>query len=169
MKTKLIMTGLCAAALASGCTSMDELPAGTPYKTVQAQYGEPTMTCPLPNGGFRAIWSQQPLGEYAWGTNVDSKGNVDVIVQLLDDKIFNEKLAEGTWDPEKLKCAFGPPATIDDVGLPSVRKHVWSYRDLQYGVWYMMMNVFFDPKTMIMTGHYPTPDPMFDDDDVWVW
>lgn len=152
----------------AGCTSITATAPGTSLSSVQAHFGEPTLTCPLPNGGFRAIWSQQPYGEYAWGTDVSPSGQVGEITQLLDDKVF-AKLDEGTWDAEKVKCMFGPPANIDSVGLPSVRKTFWSYRYMQYGVWYSMMNVGFDPQTMIMTTHFPSPDPMFMYDTVLFW
>ncbi|MCD8504331.1 MAG: hypothetical protein LRY53_07360 [Burkholderiaceae bacterium] len=145
----------------AGCTSMAEIPPGTSMATVQAQYGKPTLTCPLPDGGFRAVWSQQPFGQYAWGTNVSPNGDVDVVVQLLADPVFRQ-LEEGVWGPERVTCEFGPPADIAGVGLPSVRKTVWSYRYKQHGVWNMMMNVFFDPKTMIVVDHYPSPDPMYE-------
>ncbi len=153
----------------SGCANMAQTPAGTPVAVVEREFGQPTITCPLPEGGFRAVWSQQPYGHYAWGTNVDAQGNVGSVVQLLDDKVFNESLSEGVWDTTRVNCMFGPPADIDSVGLPSVRKNVWSYRYRQYGVWYSLMYVFFDPATNLVVNHYPGPDPMFMYDDTWFW
>jgi hypothetical protein len=148
-------------AVLCGCTSMAELPAGTPLASVQAAYGQPTLTCERDDGNRRVIWSQQPLGLYAWGTNVDAQGNVGEIVQLLDDRVFNQ-VSEGQWDAERVTCAFGPPAQIEQVGMPSVRKTVWGYRYMQYGTWHMIMNIFFDPETMLVVDHYPTPDPMYE-------
>ncbi len=159
---------LASALMLAGCANMAETPAGTPLASVQAQFGKPTMTCPLANGGFRAIWSQQPYGEYAWGADVNAQGDVGVITQVLDDPVF-EQLSEGVWDAKRVRCMFGPPAQVDSVGLPSVRKTFWSYRYMQYGVWYSMMNIGFDPQTMIVTTHFPSPDPMFMYDSVLFW
>jgi hypothetical protein len=147
--------------LATGCANFTDTPAGTPIDTVIKQFGEPTLTCGENAGGYRAIWSQQPLGEYAWATQVDAQGNIGKIDQILDDRFFNQ-LSEGRWDLERVQCMFGPPADIADVGLPSVRKTAWSYRYRQFDTWYMMMNVFFDPETMVVVDHYPSPDPMFE-------
>jgi hypothetical protein len=150
----------------SGCANMADTPPGTPLDAVTAQFGAPTMTCSQPDGATRAIWSQQPFGQYAWATNVTPEGNVGSVDQVLADKAF-EQLSEGVWDPQRVQCAFGPPADIDGVGMPSVWKVVWSYRYKQYDVWNSMMYVFFDPQTNIVVDHYPGPDPMFMFDDVW--
>lgn len=145
----------------TGCTTMADIPAGTSLNTVQGKYGQPTLSCINDDGTQRLIWSQQPLGLYAWGTNVDAQGNVGVIHQLLDDRFFNQ-VSEGRWDAERVTCEFGPPAQIESVGLPSVRKTVWGYRYMQYDTWHMIMNIFFDPETMLVVDHYPTPDPMYE-------
>jgi len=106
------------------------------------------------------VWSQQPFGQFAWATEVSEQGNVSTITQILDDQVF-QQLAEGVWTPDRVRCAFGPPAEIRGVGLPSVHKTVWSYRYKQYGAWNMLMDVFFDPKTELVVGHSPAPDPMY--------
>lgn len=152
----------------AGCANMATTPPGTPVAVVEREFGKPTTTCPLPDGGYRAIWSQQPYGHYAWGTDVTPQGNVGEVVQLLTDRVFNDSLSQGVWDTTRVNCMFGPPADIDSVGLPSVTKTVWSYRYRQYGVWYSLMYVFFDPATNVMIDHYPGPDPMFMYDDFWL-
>ena len=140
---------------------MVTVPAGTPLAAVTAQFGQPTLSCPLPNNEAIAIWSQQPFGQYAWATEVDAQGSVGLVTQILDDRVF-QQLAEGVWTPDQVMCTFGPPAEINSVGLPSVRKTVWSYRYKQYGAWNMLMNVFFDPETQLVVEYYPSPDPMFE-------
>ena len=150
-----------AVALIAGCSSLADTSPGTPLSSVTSEYGQPTVSCPLPNGGHRVVWSQQPFGQYAWATNVNPEGQVGAIVQVLDDRVFNDLLGDGTWTPEMVNCAFGPPADIYSVGLPSVRKTVWAYRYRQYGVWNMLMTVFIDPETELVIGHSPAPDPMY--------
>jgi hypothetical protein len=157
-----------AAVLISGCTSMADTPVGTPLSSVIAQYGTPTSTCTWYGDQQRAVWSKQPFGQYAWAANISPEGKVSAVAQILDDKVFDELLSEGSWTPEMVNCAFGPPAEIREVGLPSVRKTVWSYRYKQYGVWNMLMDVFFDPKTELVVGHSPAPDPMYQFDR-WRW
>lgn len=169
MRLTLRLGGVLALGLAlSGCANMAETVPGTPYTSVQAEFGRPTLTCPLPDGGVRAVWSQQPFGQYAWGTNVSSDGRVGVVTQILSDKVF-EQLSDGVWDTDRVQCEFGPPASIDGVGLPGNIKTVWSYRYKQYDVWNSLMYVFFDPATNLVIDHYPGPDPMFMYDDSWLW
>ena len=144
----------------SGCATMTDVKPGTAIAEVEKQFGRPTITCPLPDGGQRMIWSQQPSGQYAWATNVDNAGRVGPINQMLDDREFN-RLSEGVWTPERVQCEFGPPENISKVGLPSDLKIVWSYRYRQYNTWYMLMYVFFGTDGKQVTQHYPGPDPWY--------
>lgn len=156
----IVLTGV----LTAACTSMADLPAGTSLQEVQAQYGAPSFSCPGANGGERLIWSQQPFGQYAWGTNVDSNGNTDRVVSLLTDSNFSQ-LASGTWTPERVRCEFGPPAEVSSVGLPSSTSIVWSYRYRQSGAWNSLMHVYFDPATDTVTRFHAGPDPMYEERD----
>lgn len=146
-----------------GCASITNMPKGSSYKSVEDKFGSPTIICALPNGGFRAVWSQQPFGQYAWATDVSASGGVGEIVQVLNDDLFRELINDGTWTAKMVECTFGPPAEIQGVGLPSVRKIMWSYRYRQYGVWNMLMNVFFDPATDLVLGHSPSFDPLYEE------
>src|SRR5690606_27747904 len=136
---------------------------GTPFAQVQAEFGRPNYTCPLPDGGQRIIWSGQPFGQFAWGTNVDAQGRVGEIQQLLTDEHFRV-LDEGTWTAEQVLCEFGPPAETESVGMPSVRQVVWSYRYQQSGVWSSLMYVYFGRNGDQVTRHHPGPDPMYERD-----
>ncbi|UOD51004.1 hypothetical protein [Orrella daihaiensis] len=149
-----------------GCANIAEVAPGTPYADVTAKFGKPTTFCDLADGSNRAIWTSQPFGEQAWAAVVTTDGIVQSMQPVLKDKSF-ERLSQGTWTPERVRCAFGPPADVDEVGLPGVRKVVWSYRYRQYDVWYSMMYVFFDPATQIVVNHYPGPDPMYMYGDIW--
>lgn len=144
----------------SACANMADIPAGTPLSEVQAQFGAPNFSCDQ-NGKERLIWTTQPMGQYAWGTNVDNAGNTDQVVMLFTTQNFS-KLGQGTWNQEQVRCEFGPPAEISTVGLPSSRQDVWSYRYKQSGAWNSLMYVYFDPYTGEVTRYHSGPDPMFD-------
>ncbi len=160
---RLGKTAACAltAVLLAACTSMADLPAGTPLHQITSEYGEPDFSCPAPDGGERLIWTMQPMGQYAWGTTVDAAGNTDRVQQLLNDEHFRV-LASGSWTPEQVRCEFGPPAEIDSVGLPSSTSIVWSYRYRQAGAWNSLMYVYFGSDGSRVTRFHPGPDPLYE-------
>lgn len=157
-------TGM-ALALLAACSNMAQMPPGTPLYQVEAKYGKANFSCQDANGQ-RLIWTQQPYGQYAWGTHVDAAGNTDRIQPLLTDEHFR-LLASGTWTADKVRCEFGPPAEISTVGLPSSTQIVWSYRYRQAGAWNSLMYVYFGSDGERVTRFHPGPDPMFDRDNFW--
>ena len=44
----------------AGCAQVKNVPPGSEFTAVEAEFGKPTLTCPLPSGGTRALWKQQP-------------------------------------------------------------------------------------------------------------
>lgn len=157
---------LAASLLLGACTTMADLPAGTPLSQVQAQYGPPSLSCTGRDGQQRVIWTTQPMGQYAWGANVDGAGRTDQVVALLTDAHFR-RLSQGSWNQEQVRCEFGPPAEIAGVGLPASQQIVWSYRYRQSGAWNSLMHVYFDPHTGTVTRWHPGPDPLYDRDRFW--
>lgn len=155
------LAGICLittlAALLGACANMANTPPGTPITQVEAKFGQPDYSCTRPNGDQRLVWTMQPAGQYAWGTNVDAAGNTDRIEPLLTDSHF-KVLAKGRWTPEKVRCEFGPPAKIDKVGLPSSTQIVWSYRYKQNHVWDSFMYVYFGHDGSHVTRFHPGPD-----------
>ena len=139
------------------CANIANTPPGTPLAQVEAKFGTPNFSCLLPNGGKRLIWTQQPAGQYAWGTNVNAAGDIDRIEPLLTDEHFRV-LAKGTWTPERVRCEFGPPAIKDSVGLPSDTQIVWSYRYKQAQAWDSFMYVYFGRDGSHVTHFHPGPD-----------
>lgn len=164
LRTAVILAPL----LFSACANMADTPAGTPLAQVQAQFGAPTYTCTDRDGNKRVIWSTQPMGQYAWGANVDNAGNTDQVVPLFTTQHFGI-LDQGSWNQEQVRCQFGPPAEIGSVGLPSSRQDVWSYRYKQSGAWNSLMYIYFDPYTGQVTRHHPGPDPMYDRERFWFY
>jgi hypothetical protein len=163
----LKLAGMVAATGAlAACTSMSETPPGTPLTQIQAKYGAPNYRCTTESGLERVIWSQQPYGQYAWGANITADGRAQAVELVLSDAYF-KRLAEGVWTPDRVRCAFGPPAEVETVGLPSVRETVWSYRYKQNGVWNSLMYVYFGTDGQKVTRFHPGPDPMFDRDRFW--
>ncbi|WP_459617448.1 hypothetical protein [Bordetella sp. 2513F-2] len=155
-------------ALASGCTTMVQTPPGTPWTEVQAHWGAPNFTCQRPDGTRRLVWTQQPMGQYAWGTDVAPDGRIVRMEALLTDEHFR-RLGAGTWTADQVRCEFGPPARIDEVGMPSVREVVWAYRYREAGAWNSLMYVYMGRDGRQVTRFHPGPDPMFDDDRFQLW
>jgi hypothetical protein len=147
-----------------GCAQISSVKPGTPLAAVEKQFGDPTTLCNEKNGTKRAVWSQQPMGHYAFATTVDTASQVGEFEQVLTDRSF-DRLSEGVWTPERVQCEFGPPEKISGTGLPGEVQVVWSYRYRQYGVWYSLMYVFFGTDGKVVTQFFAGPDPMFMYDD----
>lgn len=143
---KLLMFGL-GGSLLIGCASMTQLPQGTSYAEVQAQYGSPHSECSLESGKI-TVWSQQPMGYYAWQGRFDDQDQLVAIQQILNDSSFNQ-LEQGDWNKEKVWCHFGPPGEQRPAPYLGTRMDTWTYRYKQNGVWPMMMNVFFDENEQV--------------------
>ena len=70
----------------SGCANLSQVPPGAPFAEVQAQFGAPNFSCDHPDGTRRVIWTQQPMGQFAWGANVGTDGRIDQVTPTLTDK-----------------------------------------------------------------------------------
>jgi len=145
----------------AGCASLADVPPGTRIGDVYAKFGAPNQVCALPDGSERVVWTQQPMGQYAWGATVGTDGKVGQIEQILTNAHF-EKLRTGVWTPERVQCEFGRPAFIDAVGTPSVRQIVWNYRYRESGAWNSLMYVYMGPDGQQVTRFHPGPDPMYE-------
>ena len=166
LPTRPLCRGLLSTGIALGltaCANLAATPPGTPLGQVAAQFGTPTLQCVDRDGQDRAVWSQQPYGQYAWGTTLDAQGRVQGVEPILTDEHF-QVLKQGVWTAEQVRCEFGPPAIVDTAGLPNVREVVWSYRYKQDHVWNSLMYVFMGPDGNQVTKFHPGPDPMYDRD-----
>lgn len=141
----------------SACTTITDLPLGTPLSAIEQQFGSPTVACPTQDP-TRFVWSGQPYGQYAWAVDVNSAQQLEQASQVLSDSNFN-LLSDGIWDMERVHCYFGPPANKDVTPYIGVKMRVWSYRYKQQGVWNSMMYVYFDDQG-IVKHHHPGPDPL---------
>src|SRR5690625_94128 len=143
------------------CANLSDVPQNTPLAEVEAQFGKPNFSCTTREGTPRVIWTMQPLGQYAWGSNVNDDNTVEEIIPLLTTKNF-KKLDEGTWHADDVLCEYGPPALDEPVGLPSVRQQVWSYRYKENGAWNSLLHVYFERGSDKVTKYHSGPDPMFE-------
>lgn len=151
--------------LLGACSSMKDIPPGTPLTDVQSRHGAPSVSCPLPDGSKQVVWSSQPMGHYAWATRVSPDGRTGTIEQVLTDKAFAQVEVK-VWTAEQLRCTFGPPADITTVGLPSVRQTVWSYRYMEAGVWHSLMYFYLSDDGVVQRMH-KGPDPLYEPD--WIF
>ncbi|HEY0297115.1 MAG TPA: hypothetical protein VGC69_17425 [Bordetella sp.] len=164
MRHLLFRCGAAAALLAglSACQNIDRaVKPGDAYAAVLARYGSPKLVCPRPDGGQRAVWTLQPLGQYAWGVNVGADSRVERAEAVLTDEHF-KVLDTGDWTPDQVRCEFGPPSEVETVGLGDMREVVWSYRYKEQGVWNAQMHIFMGPKGDHVTHHFHGPDPIYE-------
>jgi len=147
------------AVLLAACAGPAGIQPGEPGSAVTARLGPPTLERPLPNGGQRLIYSSQPMGQFAWITDIGADGKVIGTTQALTSERFN-MLDSGNWDTERLLFEFGPPAEITHVGLKG-EQTVWGYRFREDGVWNSLMYVYVTDQGVV-TRHHPGPDPLME-------
>lgn len=142
----------------AGCGSMTQIAPGTPLQTVISQYGQPSVSCPNPDGGQRVVWSTEPSGQYAWRADVSASGAVSAFTQVLADNEF-KVLTQGTWSAERVRCHFGAPNRIETYP-DKPDQAVWQYPyigDANAG--YMLLYVSIDKSTNNVVGYSTAPNP----------
>lgn len=152
----------------TGCSSYRDIPANSSEQLVLQKMGTPTATCSRPDGSRRLIWSTQPNGQYAYGSNISKDGVADKVSSLLTEANF-KKLDTGTWTPQDVQCEFGPPAEIGRVGLGEKNEVVWTYRYRELNVWNNLMFVYFGKDGSKVTHYHSGPDPRYDPDTPWLF
>ena len=143
----------CAALLLAGCASVldaSSIAPGTPGQDVVARMGQPTGVVPLPGGGHRLQYSQQPAGQYAWMVDVDASGRVTGAYQALTERNFN-RIVPGEWTAVDVAREFGPPARIDTVARWNGPVWTYRWRDLQNAD--MFYWVYLDPQGVVRRAH----------------
>lgn len=153
---KTLVLGLFSVLLMTACSTVVDMPIGSSITQIQQKFGPPSVACPTVNP-TRFVWSSQPLGQYAWGVDIDPQQGLQQATQVLNDQEFT-LLNQGEWNQERVLCHFGPPAEKDITPYQGVKMHVWSYRYKQNQVWDSMMYVYFNDAG-IAKHHHPGPDP----------
>ena len=143
-------------AVLAGCANYQSVKPGMSVAEAIQKLGKPSTTCTREDGTQRLIWTLQPYGQFAWGTNPTKQGDVVEMQQLLTDAHF-QVLAEGKWTDQRLLCEFGEPA--NKYGVAKGDEIVWAYRYKQEGVWPAMMYVYMGPQGNLVNRFHPAPDP----------
>lgn len=142
---------LFAAALLAACAhpwNAVDLAPGTPRDEVLAKAGRPTRVVPLPNGGQRLQYSQQPRGQYAFMVDFDAGGRLVRSRQVLTEAEFN-RIEVDRWNRADVEREFGPPAMVD--GVASWNGPIYTYRWYNHGD--MFYWVYFDPQGVVRRAH----------------
>lgn len=140
----------------TGCANYQSVKPGMSVAQAVQKLGKPSTTCTRDDGTQRLIWTMQPYGQYAWGTNTTKDGKVIELQQLLTDAHF-QVLATGRWTDKQLACEFGEPA--NKYGISKGNEIVWAYRYKQEDVWASMMYVYMGSQGNLVNRFHPAPDP----------
>ncbi len=143
-------------AVLAGCANYQSVKPGMSVAEAVQKLGKPTTTCTRDDGTQRLIWTMQPYGQYAWGTNTTKQGTVVEMQQLLTDAHF-QVLANGKWTDQQVLCEFGEPA--NKYGIAKGNEIVWAYRYKQEGVWAEMVDVYRGQEGNLVSRFHPAPDP----------
>ncbi len=157
-----LATVLAAAVLLAGCAVFFDpttLPPGTPAATLTERLGPPTGEFALPDGGRRLEFARGPFGKQTWMADVDARGSLVVVNQVLVEKRFN--LIRAGMTREEVRLAIGRPSETSV--LTWQPQDVWSYRyDSPFCQWFQ---VGISPQGRVIdTGYYP--DPLCDDKEI---
>lgn len=151
-----ITAALACVTLLAGCVNFSSVTPGMPVAEALQKLGKPSTTCKRDDGTERLIWTMQPYGQFAWGTNTTPQGTVVGLQQLLTDAHF-QVLATGSWNAQQVTCEFGEPA--NKYGVAKDNQIVWGYRYKQESVWPAMMYVYMGSDGNLVNRFHPAPDP----------
>jgi len=156
LRSGRFVLALVSMAVLAGCANYSSVKPGMSIAEAVQKLGKPSTTCTREDGTQRLIWTMQPYGQYAWGTNTTPQRTVVELQQLLTDKHF-QVLTTGTWTDQRLLCEFGEPA--NKYGISKGNEIVWAYRYKQEDVWNSMMYVYMGPQGNLVNRFHPAPDP----------
>lgn len=150
---KAHISAFMAAALLAGCAGVFNIAGiapGTAREQVIAQAGPPTRVVPLPGGGQRLQYSQQPAGRLAWMVDLDASGRVTGSRQVLTEQEFN-RIVPGQWTRADVEREFGPPAWIDSVTSWNGPIMTYRWQDGQRAR--MFYWIYLDPQGVVGRAH----------------
>jgi hypothetical protein len=151
MKKTLLAAAL--AASLAGCAGVSfggfDVAPGTPRQQVLERMGQPTRAVPLPGGGERLQYSQQPVGRYAWMVDLDASGKAVRAYQALT--IANLDRIQPGWTRADVEREFGPPAWIDSVASWNGPIMTYRWRDVQQSD--MFYWVYLDARGVVGRAH----------------
>lgn len=138
----MLMMGAMAA-----CATPQSLKPGTTVDEARSALGRPTGTYPLPSGGTRLQYSNQPFDQSVWNADFDAQGRLIRTEQAMTDAAFAQ-VRPGKDTREDVLRGFGVPAQTFDYRL--VNESAWMYRYYTYGNFQAAMFVYFDPKGTVL-------------------
>lgn len=140
----LLTASLLALGLA-GCMVPQWQKPGMPQAEVEEGMGKPTLVVPLPEGGQRLIYSQQPAGQQVYHMDFDARHKLVRVEQVLDTAHFFA-LRNGVDTRDDVYRMFGPPAKVERVY--SFKGDIWTYRFLDNTV-ARRAHVHIDPQGVV--------------------
>jgi hypothetical protein len=105
----------------AGCANYQSVKPGMSVSEAIQKLGKPSTSCVREDGTQRLIWTMQPYGQYAWGTNTTKDGKVVEMQQLLTDKHFEVGLSFSNI-PERLIVPFAALTGFHDPSVPFMLK-----------------------------------------------
>ena len=146
----------------TACASYRDIAPNSPVSEATQIMGQPTHVCSRDDGGQRLVWSTQPMGQYVYGANVGSSGNlIGSVYSVLTDKNFR-KLDSDNWSAHDVLCEFGPPAETEVLGLGEKREQIWSYRYKQNNHWNQLLHIYMGRDGQQATRWHTGPDPLYE-------
>lgn len=147
---------LACAVLLAGCASEPtRVPPGTAEADVLQRLGPPTGRYALPDG-TRLQYSRQPRGVAVNNVDLDARGRVRSVTQVLDEKRFEGDIRVGEWKRDDVLRHYGLPAETSQVS--SFRGVVWTWR-YQWLNAPRLLHVFIDPQGVVR--RYELGDEVF--------
>lgn len=143
LKTRLTAS-LLAVGLA-GCMVPQWQKPGMPQAEVEKGMGKPTLVVPLPDGGQRLVYSQQPAGQQVYHMDFDAQQRLVRVEQVLDTAHFFA-LRNGVDTKDTVYREFGPPAKVERVY--SFKGDIWTYRFLD-NTFARRAHVHIDPQGVV--------------------
>ena len=145
---RLLSTSIGASVLAlalTGCMVPQWQKPGMPQVEVEKGMGKPTVVVPLPDGGTRLVYSQQPAGQQVYHMDFDASQRLVRVTQVLTLENF-QALRNGLDTQDSVRRRFGPPALLERVA--SFDGPIWTYRILDNGA-PRQAHVHIDPAGVV--------------------
>ena len=145
---RLLSTSIAASVLAlalTGCMVPQWQKPGMPQAEVEKGMGKPTVVVPLPDGGTRLVYSQQPAGQQVYHMDFDASQRLVRVTQVLTLENF-QALRNGLDTQDSVRRRFGPPALLERVA--SFDGPIWTYRILDNGA-PRQAHVHIDPAGVV--------------------
>ena len=148
---------LLAAALLAGCATPASVRPGMSASQVIGEFGTPAARHRLPDGAERLEYPQGGLQQQTWMIDVDARGRVTAVHQVMTLPAFGE-LRVGIDRQEDVLRAFGRPWRIEHYRASGLTAWLYPYREAE--IWNSMMAVHFDAAGRIERVQNG-PDPRF--------